>query len=47
MINMPEIRKAFKSGTSVVIALPELQAGEYYTVEKTSTGYVLTKVKVK
>jgi hypothetical protein len=47
MINMPEIRKAFKSGTSVVIALPKLEAGDYYAVENTSTGYVLRKVKVK
>lgn len=38
MINMPEIRKVFKSGTSMVIALPKLEAREYYAVEKTSTG---------
>ena len=47
MISMPEIRKAFKSGTSVVIALPDLKAGEYYIVEKTADGYRLRKVKAK
>ena len=47
MISMAQIRKAFKSGTSVVIALPDLVPGEYYVVEKTVDGYVLRRVKVK
>jgi len=44
---MPEIRKAFKSGTSVVIALPGLKAGSYYAVEKTNDGYLLKELKMK